>query len=239
MANKKVYYSIIFLCSLALLAPSCKKKLQKEASTISIKAVNPITGDPYPGVKYEIREYEDGGSSIFSGSNQTESEDSPILTGETDENGIVEEMFYKKKHSDFGYVIYFDFSDMNVPSGDYKVLNKAHFANLYQDLRKHEYEFEIVPFGDFYIHRKNINCLGPSDKMRYRTKWLYTGSSNWTDWTIYNYFEGCIDEVAGPFSQPSDYRVTEMEIIKNGQTTYQVDTFYIKPGVVDTLKMYY
>lgn len=239
MVHRKIYYTVA--CSiLFFLISSCKKRLYEDPTTVTIKVQNPITGEGYKNVSFQVKEFEDKNSGIHVlGSNTEETEDSPVYSGSTDGNGYATFEFYKKKHSDFAYDLILDFSEMEVPGGDYEIVSGGSGYVLYQDLFEHSIDIDIVPYADFYIHRKNINCQEPDDKMRFRTKWLYTGTGNWTNWGEDDYFEGCVDDFSGPHHRPSDYRVTEMEIIKNGQTTYKIDTFYIDPNQVDTLKMYY
>lgn len=134
MLNGKVYHTIIILL-IFIFNWSCKKQLQKEESTVTISVVNPITGEGYSGVQYEIKEYIETEDGQILGSSDDETEESPIATGETDVNGNASVQFYKKKNLEYSYRIFFDYSAMDVAGGDYEIVKGASFANLYSDLR--------------------------------------------------------------------------------------------------------
>lgn len=80
--------------------------------------------------------------------------------------------------------------------------------------------------------------------MRYKTIFTYKldGSDNWSSsWKPISgtgYFESCSEGI-GDDNQPCQYRITKMEITRDGQTSIVLDTFLIRPDVKDTLKLYY
>ncbi len=49
----------IYILTITLLLFSCKKLRQKDTLTVDITVENPINGDPFPGVVYQIHEVKD------------------------------------------------------------------------------------------------------------------------------------------------------------------------------------
>ena len=105
--------------------------------------------------------------------------------------------------------------------------------------------YEIVPYSEYFIHIKNVECQNSNDKMRYRSNSLYTrpndGFSNWSpnpDLTS-GCFEGCYEYISPLRTNPSDTIIYEMEVTRGGSTEIITKKFFRDPSKIDTLKLYY
>jgi len=204
-----------------------------------LTCVNPVDNSTFPGVIYKIYEVKDKFSFGLSSNQKKEL----IYTGETDANGKAFYEFDAIKNSKFSYEIYFDYSAMDVPEGEY-YLNKTRDFDYLKKNETNIYQFDIYPFGESYTHIKNVNCIDSNDKMRYRTNHIDMNSGYWSNWlSPYNqdYFEGCYDNVPSGtgINLVSERIVYEMQIIKNGITTTVIDTFYREPNTLSVFELFY
>lgn len=244
MFNRKICNTITKLGGLIVLIAflsGCKKRLQKEPSVVSINVINPVTEEPISGVKYLLKEYEEISKGQTLGNNDLiETENNPIISGETDASGNASFDFYKKRDHDFAYVLTIDYSDMDVPPGDYEIISGGEKYFLEQHEREHYFNFEIVPYVNFVYHVYNKNCQGSNDKMTFRTKYLFTGSS-WHSWLPEHLeYKGCVNEVSNVQSRPMDVIVREMIVEREDGTTEQIfDTSRIGVSPIDTVSAYY
>ena len=196
--NTNKYYNMvskntIYILAIIVLLSSCKKMRSKDTLTVDVTCVNPVDGTAFPGVIYTIYEVKDK----FSVGLNTNQKKELIYTGETDINGKAYYEFDAIKNSKFSYEIYFDYSEMDVPDGEY-YLNKTRDFDYLKKNEANVYHFDIMPYFSFVQSVKNVNCFDSNDKMRFRMKFLHTGSGNWSSWdTIPQeiYFWGCIDEI--------------------------------------------
>ena len=187
MVSKNTIYILAIIVSLI----SCKKMRSKDTLTVDVTCVNPVDGSVFPGVVYTIYGVKDK----FSVGLNTNQKKELIYTGETDVNGKAFYEFDAIKNSKFSYEIYFDYSEMDVPDGEY-YLNKTRDFDYLKKNEVNVYKFDIFPYGESYTHIKNIDCQNSNDKMRYRFKYLFTGSGNWTQWQspyAEDFFNGCYE----------------------------------------------
>jgi len=225
----------IYILTIALLLISCKKLRSKAPLTVDITCQNPVDGSAFPGVIFKIYEVKDKFSIGLSVNQKKEL----IYTGKTDINGKANYEFDAIKNSKFSYEIFFDYSNMDVPDGEY-YLNKTRDFDYLKKNETNVFDFDMLPYFSFVQHIKNINCFDNDDKMRFRMKILNTGSGNWSKWgTTYNhYFHGCIDETNNLYKPQDIYiYIYEVESTKNGVISTYIDTFYMT--AVDTFKIYY
>lgn len=237
MVHRKIYYIIIivFLC----FAFSCKKRPQKEPSFVTIYAENPVTSEPISGIQFVLREYlEVENGQLLGNDDLEETEDSPVISGETDANGNASFDLYKKRDHDFAYVLTIDYFDMDVPPGDYEILSGGDKYFLEQHEREHNFNFEIAPIVKFVTHKKNYNCQGVNDLMKHRIKFLYTGSGDWTSWQYG--FQGCYESLSDVKTHLMEVFVTELEVTREDGTIENIiDTSRIGINEIDTIKYYY
>lgn len=224
---------LILTLSIFLLLSSCKKLRSKDTLTVDLTCINPVDGSAFPGVIYTIYEVKDKFSMGLSINQKKEL----IYTGETDVNGKAYYEFDAIENSKFSYEIYFDYSDMDVPDGEY-YLNKTRDFDYLKKNETNIYHFDILPYYSFVKRIKNINCYDTNDKMRFRQKKTHTGSGDWSFWGTLDqdYFHGCTD-MSYLLSKPQDIYIYEVESTKNGIVNTYIDTF--KMTAVDTFKIYY
>ena len=227
----------IYILTITLLLIGCKKLRSKDTLTVDITVENPIDHTPFPGVIYSIYEVKD----LFSVGLSSNQKKELIYTGETDANGKAYYEFDAIKNAKFNYEIYFDYSEMDVPEGEY-YLNKTRDFDYLKKNEDNVYKFDVLPYSESYTHVKNIDCQNFNDKMRYRLKYLYTGSGNWTKWQspyAEDFFYGCYENQYAINKNPTDKVIYEMQIIKNGVTTTVVDTFYRAPNTLTVFELFY
>jgi len=227
----------IYILTIALLLISCKKLRSKAPLTVDITCQNPVDGSAFPGVIFKIYEVKDK----FSIGLSTNQKKELIYTGTTDVNGKAYYEFDAIKNSKFSYEIFFDYSNMDVPEGEY-YLNKTRDFDYLKKNEDNVFDFDILPYGESYTHIKNVSCFDSNDKMRYRLKYLYTGSGNWTGWQspyAEDYFYDCYDNQFSVNKNPTDKIIYEMQITKNNITTTILDTFYRAPNTLTVFELFY
>ena len=225
--------NLILLSTLLLTISSCYKNKMDEPMVVKITSENPITHSPYPNILFTIYEVK---NPTFGGNDQK----TEIYSGKTDENGNATYQFDIPENYKWTYEITFDYSKMDVPENDYYMKRAPNFQYLQRGY-DNVFDIQILPYAKYYQHIKNVNCNGQNDKMRWRSIHQYTGSGNWSIWhTSYDedYILGCYDSEVNRY-EISDIMITEMEIIKNNIKNNIIDTFYINPTKIDTLKLYY
>ena len=117
------------------------------------------------------------------------------------------------------------------------MLTQAEFQEEKKNaVNENEYTFTVP--ASFVGHYKNVNCFDASDRFRFRFKRLYaTTSVGWSSWTIDQF--GCYELVYNYDGAYEDLLIYEYEVERNGITNTYLDTFYINPNSIDTLKIFY
>ena len=134
MVYRKIKYKIIgYSCLCVLFLFSCKKE-SKDPIYVTKNAILAHNNQPVSGIKWTITETKTKG---FSGKTETTDWE---RSGQTDANGVSWVEFYPKNNLDYAYDIYFDYTTMNVPSGDYSIVSGpssfAHVSKLWWLSRK-------------------------------------------------------------------------------------------------------
>jgi len=231
----KTQVAIRLLCiSFLFIASSSCKKYSKELTTINFHVYNPISGEGLSGVKVQVIQQED-----VTGSFQVESEyeSTVIWEGYTDVNGKASYSFNAMKKDKFTY---WQSADINyIQENNRKLLKQPDFQEEGKhSVNNNEYKYTVP--ASFVWHIKNVNCFDETDRFRSRRSWVYhtqyTDESGWTNWSQ-NQF-GCY-ELVSDYNYYSDIVITEYEVERNGILNTYLDTFYINPNYVDTLKIYY
>jgi len=227
---------ITLILGILLLLTNCKKLRSKAPLTIDITCQNPVDGSAFPGVVFKIYEVKDK----FSIGLSTNQKKELIYTGTTDITGKANYEFDAIKNSKYSYEIFFDYSNMDVPDGEY-YLNKTRDFDYLKKNETNMFDFDILPYFSFVQHIKNINCFDSNDKMRFRMKQLFTnGTPEWSFWDTLEqaYFHDCTDEINNLYKPQDIYiYIYEVESTKNGVISTYIDTFYMT--AVDTFKIYY
>jgi hypothetical protein len=226
MVHQKTYNAVILLLML-LLFFGCKKP-SEEYTTARWEIVNPVTNEPYVGIPVRLILADNRGSSP---------EYDIIWQGETNSQGIAEYNFKAYMNTSFSYLEEANLAPLGTQGFDYSIVRRPSVGGMDKN-EVNELRYEIVPYGEYVTHIKNINCQGSGDKMRHRRRYKVTGFSNdFDEWTPYN--EGCFDEVFGVNLRRSDSVFFEIEVIRNNSTSIITKEFFIGPDKIDTLKIYY
>ena len=218
-----IFISLLFLFS-------CKKDAKWQVYvTVSAKMAHNST--PIAGVKWKIIESKGKGGIISWQNSPTDWE----LEGETNSAGLAIANFYPKKYLDYQYDIVFDYSSMNVPAGDYEVVNgPSPFAKI---VREHEniYDIKMLPYMDVDYHYQNINCFNANDSLRFKSynasekPNLSQGQIEGLNWNTGSFNQGCANwTYAG--NTLAGRHIYIWEATRNNITTTGVDTFHIEPG---------
>lgn len=235
MAYQKVNHVLILFLA-ALLMMGCKKE-SKTYTTVTWEIINPVTGEGFSGVPVSLYEVRYGSSASYL----------KIWSGTTNENGLAVHKFKAYTSTKYGYTGSADLSVLGVLGIDYSVIKQPSPGQMLKNT-KNKLRYEIVPYGDYVQHTKNIDCQGVEDKMRLRRKFIYTGKgeNEFSDWfpneelNGFSYIEGCYENISDdPIQIPSDSILFEIEVTKNGITEILYEKFYVGPEQVDTIKIYY
>ena len=197
----KIHYLLLLI---PILFFSCKKE-----RTFHITAKNAVTGEPYPGLSYNIER---------SWSGSFENKYKTVGSGYLDANGEV--YFTKRLHENSSYSIsvgspentcYFNSGSLS-PGGE----------------KNFKAEFEFAGCANLKLQIHNVNCQGPADSMRFRSKYNY--ENQWQGWTTYR--TGCYDFDSPDYFEVSQgTRMYEWEVIRNGnKTTYSGSVLLNKGG---------
>ena len=235
MAHQKITYALIlFLAGSVLL--SCKKKLSKEDTTVEWVVVNPVTNTPYVGVPVRL--------SLIDYGNNSGVESGVIFEGVTNSQGRVSYTFKAYESATFTYWGEIDLNYFHATGQEYATLKQPSPGEFNKN-ELNELRYEIVPYAQYFVHTKNIDCQGEGDKMRLRRRYIYTYTpSNFGNWSpnpniSSGFYEGCHENFNGPITGVSDSVIYEIEVTKNGITQTFLEKFYIGPEQVDTIKIYY
>ena len=212
---------------------SCKKE-NKELTTVNFHIHNPISGEGIEGVKVAVYELKDVTPTLAI-LPTSEYESNKIWEGVTDADGKASHNFSTLRKDKYSYWHYVDESVLK--SGNRKILSQSDYGPLQKE-RKSKVEYTYTIPASYISHYMNINCLNESDSFRFRWKWLYGSSQfGWTNWT--NVQLGCYDYLGSTIISYNDYLITQYEVGRNGTINTYLDTFYINPYSVDTLKIFY
>ena len=232
MINNKLHIAFI-LISLFVLT-GCKK-LSNNPIKVVVSALMPHDSSPVPGVKWKIKESKSIG---FSG--KTEETDFE-LSGETDASGISVVTFYPRKNNRYDYHIYFDYSEMNLPTGDYVITSgPTSFAYLYNSVNA--YSIRILPKMEVHYTYENINCFDNSDTFKWR-KVNYDERPNDNlykyPWVETSPYQGCCNFQYTTTNGLAGHYAFEWEAVRNGQFESGTDTFFVSPGVNNNINIYW
>src|SRR5690554_2582483 len=195
-----------------LLFFSCKKK-----QTIHITAKNAVTGEPYPGLSYEI---------MRSWSGSFENKYKSVGLGVLDANG--EAFFSKRLHDNSSYSI----SVAPPPNTCYISDSDLHAGR--EKNFKAEFEFAECAYSKLIIN--NANCNGASDKFVLFRKnqigsingnfgWEHLGCAYW--------------ETNGYSDIPMGNVYFRWEVSRNGTNSIYYDTVFYAPGEYKTYEINY
>src|SRR5690554_5101599 len=190
----------LLIISLLLLV-SCKKE-----RTFPITAKNAVTGEPYPGLSYNIER---------SWSGSFENKYKTVGSGELDENG---EVYFSKrlpKNSSYSISVGSPENTCYFNSGSLSPGGEKNF--------KAEFEFAECAYLKFRY--QNINYQGPNDHMKVKR---YTNLDGYSGFLIDAEYDGCNDYTMPNFTEvPMGQWIFEWEVTKNNVTTNFSDTIFL------------
>lgn len=182
---------------------SCKKE-----RTFHITAKNAVTGEPYPGLSYNIER---------SWSGSFENKYKTVGSGVLDENGEV--YFTKRLHKNSSYSI-----SVAAPSNTCYMNSSDLHAGGEKNFKA---EFEFAECAYLKLKIENVNCQGSEDTMRFRSKYSFTDWEGWAGERM-----GCYSyETPYPFEVSEGWRIYEWEVNRNGVITTYLDSIYLNKGV--------
>ncbi|MDX2359787.1 MAG: hypothetical protein QNK23_03195 [Crocinitomicaceae bacterium] len=221
-----------------LLLMACSKEA-KDPIYVNINAIIAYDGTPISGICWNIVETKSEGL-IGGNINATGWE----LGGTTDGSGISVVEFYPKKDLDYQYDIYFDYSNMIVPVGDYEIVNgPTTFAHVNHS-SENIYNIRLLPYMDIDLHFLNQNCFDINDTFKFKSfnfdEHLYFSQNqiNGLPWVESNMFNGCLDLTWNTNSLAGRH-VYVWEAIRNGITEQGIDTFYVAPGANNLIELFW
>lgn len=191
---------------------SCKKE-----RTFHITAKNAVTGEPYPGLSYNIER---------SWSGSFENKYKTVGSGVLDENGEV--YFTKRLHKNSSYSI-----SVAAPSNTCYMNSSDLHAGGEKNF-KAEFEFAECAYSKLIIN--NVNCTGVSDKLilfRKNQIGSIDGDFGWEH-------NGCAYWETNGYSDIAMGNVYfRWEVTRSGSTNTYYDTVYYAPGEYRTYEINY
>jgi hypothetical protein len=231
MEKQQVYRGIAFGLFLFLGLYGCRKEA-KAPIGIYITAIMPHTGEAVAGIRWKIVETK---------------QDKPTgweLHGVTGGSGEQRIEFYPKRNNACYYDIYFDYKYMNVPDGDYEIVDGPHFDQVVREYMTIEntYNIRVLPYTQMHYVIDNVNCFDENDKMRYKS-FNYDRSPN-TTLNFLDYsptpFTGCDvyhDHINNHVL--AGHQVYQVEVTRNGIVNTYIDTFNVLPNVMNEVHILY
>lgn len=196
---------------------SCKKE-----RTFHITAKNAVTGEPYPGLSYNIER---------SWSGSFENKYKTVGSGVLDENGEV--YFTKRLHKNSSYSI----SVASPPNTCYMNSSDLHAGG--EKNFKAEFEFAECAYLKLSIH--NVNYINDNDylKLYYLGRQVGGQGENIVG-AVIREGGGNYSYVGNDFSSvPMGERYYKWEVTRNNVTNIYYDTIYLNPGEYKTYEINY
>lgn len=211
----------IFLFLLLVSVFSCTK-FGKNV-TIKGKVLNPITGEGIPNVEVELLKTTAG----LPGGNKG------VKSTYTDANGNFE-------ISKGGLGSYWlacrvsgDYYEIGWIENGINVTSSTGNLNVKKGKTMHV-DFHAVPYGEYQIKIKNINCQGVNDTIIInRTN--YVGSFLGKDWIL----TGCTDYTTDKSKVPMGDIFTKYTVIRNGVSTVTENVFTVVPNQLNVQEINY
>lgn len=224
------------------LMTSCKKLKTKDPIVFSVSAFVPYSSTPVPGVTFTIREFKKKGG--FAGVGGYKEEPTGWeLKGVTGSDGKAKGSFLGVLKSNYSYKINFDYSNLALPMGytDYIIQGPQYDQLSRSNPNENNYEIRILAYTSMHFKIENVNCFGSSDQMRYK---VYncdeTPNQDFQYMPWSNNFNGCgIMCEATSNHVLAGHQLFKLEIIRNNDTTTYVDTFLLKPGLLNNVFVEY
>lgn len=228
--KQKIGYIIVSL----LFIGSCTKSSLID-TVVKINLSNPVTGERYANLKYELIRIELDG-------NNEELGRETVHSGVTNAQGFGQFAYKSKSYSaasQKAYVefVYFDDSQVDVPLGEY-YSTVPEFVKPNVNL-ENDYHFDFIAKGVRIYWFKNTDCFDGNDKMIYKVKKSHTGNDNWSAWIGDGLITGCFEYFGENILEASETNIFQIKVTRNGIDSIYYDTFINHPYVTDTFKIFY
>ena len=231
---------LLLFALFGFLMMSCKKLDKKHPIEFNITAHIPYSGEPISNVKYTIKEYR---SKKGLGIGEIEYTDFE-LEGVTNTNGIAEISFFPKKNKDYMYRIDFDYSNIQFASysGNYSLINAPSYDLITRN-NQEDYEIRAIPLMQMIWKFKNLSCFDSNDTFKYKSfnldelpNYNFNNGDPWIEGSSLN---GCVDLTGDYLQRLAGRYVFKWEATRGGVLTTGVDTFFVSPGGMDYINMYW
>lgn len=228
-----------------LLTAACKKEDNDHPISFQIKTSIPYDSTPIAGLKYIIQEYKAHQTMIGVELKPTDWK----MEGSLDATGIKDIMFLPKKNKNYSYQIHFDYSSIQTSSSDFWVVDKINNDVIirsnenkpYSNFTQPNYSIHILPKATVHYKYENVNCLNANDKMRF----YKVNIDQFPDFSIPNYITNNYYNGCGVTADYTNQNVVcgrylyKIEVMKNGISTYYLDTFLVVPNVTNEIFINY
>lgn len=239
MALLKNHYTVvIFLLFCIPFISGCRKD-KRNPIRFKVNAHVPYSGEPIPNVKWVIREVK----RVYQGGYSTENRATGWkIEGETDINGRSTVEFYPKKNTKYSYFVKFDYSEMDIPFGDYKLTKGNPSGSLNRNASLgNDFEVRVLPRLLVQKNFLNTNCFNASDIFRYKMLNIDERPQDNIEhqsWKELSIFSGCVDYSNESIQLGGRY-VYHWEALRNEITETGTDTFFVAPGVNSVISMHW
>nr|WP_294861678.1 hypothetical protein [uncultured Fluviicola sp.] len=231
---------LLLFVLLGFLLFSCKKLDKKHPIEFTIKAHIPYSDEPIAGVKYTIKEYRSKKGGKLGEIEYTDFE----LEGSTDANGDARISFAPKKNLDYMYRIDFDYSNIQFAnySGSYSLINAPSYDLINRNDQR-DYEIRALPLIQIQWNFKNLSCFDANDTFKYKSfnldelpNYNFNNGDPWIEGSSLN---DCVDLTGDYLQRLSGHYVFKWEATRGGLITTGIDTFFVSPGGIDYVNMYW
>jgi hypothetical protein len=171
--------------------------------TVKRKVVNPLTGEPFPGVKAEL---------LVSGTLQLPGGGKEIKSTVTDENGNFELNKFSFKadkvrlgdaHGDYFTIGWYKDGEY-ISDGNTLPIKKGKKLNV---------DLHLVPYGEIKTSLHNVNCGGPEDTLIFKRSYMVSPTDNvFLPFT----FTGCFNNDGAFAKVPNGNYKLEWIVIRSG-----------------------
>jgi hypothetical protein len=207
---------LVLLLIIGSLFVSCKKE-----RTIHITAKNAATGEGYAGLGFVLRETK--GYVTSTGEVQKK-----VYEGTLNAQG--EAVFDYKLKNNRSYVL-----TTLVPEEELCYINNTSYTLSNLD-DNYKFDFLFAGCASLKLNIHNINCQGPADSMRFRSRYNY--ENQWQSWTTYR--TGCYNFDSPDYFEVSQgKRMYEWEVIRNGNKTTFSGNVILDKGEYGIFEMNY
>ena len=238
MVSNKISYSLMSMISLIGFLYSCDKYNQ-DYYAVRVECFIPYSKTPVKGLKYTINETKKK-YKLF-GDYETY-KTGWTLQGKVGNDGIAETMFTRDNRSRGYYGGTFDYSEIELPPGEYDFVGEVP-SFILDENHTEIIRIYFLPRMNVVFHYKNLNCIDVNDSFKSKTINIDEypkGFYSWENipWTAALVTQGCADYSSSVYTNSGRY-VIQWEAERGGMTTSGIDTFLVSPETTNTINMFW